>query len=164
VTIPMALHDDWTAEAAVARRVLRPGHRAASGHWSVPGVTQVRIEAWAPTREGCVAEAAAATVDSFADVDSSVPWHFHQCLVPRQGSRHLLSGVLDEVIFDMRSVGVVPVWVRARPAEVGVYLEIGGVDVDEVRRGGDLPRSVAAKGLAMRRTGHGWSASAVVRH
>lgn len=148
----------------MARTALRSGHRAASGHWSVPGVGQVLIEAWAPTREECVVEAAAATVDSYADVDSSVPWHFHQCLVPLRAPRRLLSGVLDEVIFDMRSVGVVPVWVRARPAAVGVYLEIGGVDVAEVRRGGDLPRSVAAKGLTLRRTGTGWSASAVLRH
>ena len=93
-----------------------------------------------------------------------MPWHFHQCLIPRRGSRRLLSAVLDEVIFDMRSVGVVPVWVRARPAEMGVYLEIGGVDVAEVRRGGELPRSVAAKGLTLRRSGTGWSATAVVRH
>ncbi|HEV8559398.1 MAG TPA: archease [Actinophytocola sp.] len=37
------------------------------GHRAVPHTADIRIEAWAPTREACLGEAVAALVESFAD-------------------------------------------------------------------------------------------------
>ena len=37
-----------------------------SGHRSVPHTADLRIEAWAPTRDGCNRQAALSTVESFA--------------------------------------------------------------------------------------------------
>ncbi|SCE66445.1 Archease protein family (MTH1598/TM1083) [Micromonospora haikouensis] len=42
------------------------------GRRSVAHTADVRIEAWAPDREGCVAEAVAAMVETFADTTGAV--------------------------------------------------------------------------------------------
>ena len=47
--------------------------RAARGHRTVPHTADLRIEAWAPTREECMAEAARGLVGSFAAVAGSPP-------------------------------------------------------------------------------------------
>jgi SHS2 domain-containing protein len=47
-----------------------------SGHRSVPHTADLRIEAWAPTRDGCIRQAVLGTVASFL---ASNPLVF-QCL------------------------------------------------------------------------------------
>jgi SHS2 domain-containing protein len=42
--------------------------QAGRGHWTMPHPADLRIEAWGPTREDCLAEAVLGLVDSFAVV------------------------------------------------------------------------------------------------
>lgn len=136
---------------------------AESGHWSVPGVRRTRVEAWAPTRERCIAEAVAGTVDSFAEVSGCAPARYHRMTVAGgDDDRRLLFEVLDEVLFDITNAGVVPVWVRLRDVPAGLELEVGGVDTDEVRPSGAAPHAVSAHRLRRTKDRRGWSASLVL--
>ncbi len=135
---------------------------ARAGHWSVPGVSRTRVEAWAPTREGCIAEAVAGTVESFAEVSGCAPVRYHRMTVPAEDDRQVLLGVIDEVLFDISNAGVVPVWVRLRVVRTGVELDVGGVDTDEIRPSGRAPHSVSTHRLRERRGHRGWSASVVL--
>jgi SHS2 domain-containing protein len=137
-------------------------NRPVAGHWCVPGVSRTRVEAWAPTRERCIAEAVAGTVESFAEPAGAAPARFHRMTVPGADDPEVLHGVLDEVLFDISGVGVVPVWIRVRDLPAGVELEVGGVDTKALRPGGRAPRTV--KNIRLRPGGDrsGWRASIVL--
>ena len=81
---------------------------SASGYRSVPHTADLRIEAWAPTRNGCIREAVLGTVDSFLDTSSARPNH---TLVRRLTAEHdddLLVAVLEEVIYLLDTAGDAP--------------------------------------------------------
>ena len=58
------------------RQLVRPGHRSPPLAWPSHGTSPaaLRIEAWGPTREECIAEAARGMVDSFAVVAGRPPY------------------------------------------------------------------------------------------
>lgn len=49
------------------------GREACIGHRTVPHTADLRIEAWAPTAELCIAEAVRAMVWGFADLPMAAP-------------------------------------------------------------------------------------------
>jgi Archease protein family (MTH1598/TM1083) len=61
------------ADEELARLSERLASGARQGHRSVPHAADPRVEAWAPTREECLAEAARGLVDSFAVVAAARP-------------------------------------------------------------------------------------------
>jgi SHS2 domain-containing protein len=137
-------------------------HHVPSGHWSVPGVSRTRVEAWAPTRDGCIAEAVAGAVESFADVTECTPARYHRMTVRADDDRQVLFGVLDEVLYDVGTAGVVPVWIRVQGVPAGADVELGGVDTDKVRPRETAPKAVARYRIRRRRGQPGWSASVVL--
>lgn len=54
---------------ALARCVQAGKPGTSSGHRSVPHTADLRIEAWAPTRDGCIRQAVLGTVESFLDLN-----------------------------------------------------------------------------------------------
>ncbi len=50
-----------------------------SGHRSVPHTADLRIEAWSPSREGCIGEAVRGTVESFLDTSGARPERIRRC-------------------------------------------------------------------------------------
>ncbi|MDR3656372.1 MAG: archease [Mycobacterium sp.] len=44
-----------------------------SGHLTVPHTADLRIEAWAPNRDGCIRQAMLSTVESLLDTSSAHP-------------------------------------------------------------------------------------------
>lgn len=56
---------------ALARCVQAGKPGTSSGHRSVPHTADLRIEAWAPTRDGCIRQAVLGTVESFLDLESA---------------------------------------------------------------------------------------------
>ncbi|TWH70340.1 archease protein family (MTH1598/TM1083) [Micromonospora olivasterospora] len=87
------------------------------GHRAVPHTADVRIEAWAPDREGCLAEAVRAAVETFADFSGAGPGTGATVDVPAGDDEDLLVGALDEMIFRLETEGTLPVAVEvtARP-------------------------------------------------
>ena len=95
--------------AGSVQRTGMPMAGIAAGHRGVPHTADLRIEAWAPSRDGCIRQAVLGTVDSFLDVSSARP---HRLLSRRStagSDDDLLVAVLEEVIFLLDTVGEAPV-------------------------------------------------------
>ena len=128
----------------------------------VPHTADVRIEAWAPDREGCVAEAVAALVDTFADpsgatadTETDGDAEFH---LPPDDDGDLLVGVLDEVIFRLETEGVLPLATEVRTAEDGgLLVRWRTVDTDAVELVGAVPKAVSLHELRFGPGKDGWS-------
>ncbi|MFG3691300.1 archease [Micromonospora sp. NPDC047740] len=134
------------------------GRRPARGHRNVPHTADVRIEAWAPDREDCVAEAVSALVDTFVDpagVDGTAETEFS---VPPGNDEDMLVTVLDEVIFRMETAGVLPLATDVRPADGGgLLVRWWTVDTDAVELVGAVPKAVALHELRFGPDQDGWS-------
>ncbi|WP_416904241.1 archease [Micromonospora echinospora] len=132
--------------------------RPARGHRRVPHTADVRVEAWAPTREGCLAEAVAALVESFADPGGAAPTGTAGFDVPPGGDEDLLVGVLDEVVFRLETEGTLPVGVEVTDAgDGGLRVRWRTVDTDAVELVGAVPKAVSLHGLRFDRDAAGWS-------
>lgn len=79
------------------------------GHRFVPHTADVRIEAWAPTREACLAEAVTALTASFVDLAGVEPEHEVGTDFAHASDVDLLVSVLDEVIYLLDTRDTVPV-------------------------------------------------------
>lgn len=105
------------------------------GHRTVPHPADLRIEAWAPTREDCLAEAVRGLVDSFAEVGAARPQRTVRWHLPAAAAEDLLVAVLDEVIYRLDTDGEVPVSVTVRPAADGgadATLSLAGLGALEI--------------------------------
>ncbi|MEV6317566.1 archease [Streptomyces sp. NPDC051776] len=96
------------------------------GHRAVPHTADIRIEAWAPTRDECIAEAVLGLVDSFADVTGVRPERLVTVSVPEGPAEDILLAVLDEVIYRLEVHGDVPVDIEAAEVEAAEVETEGG--------------------------------------
>ena len=118
-------------ELARLRERLAPGGR---GHRIVPHTADLRVEAWAPTRESCLAEAVQGLVDGFAVVTAARPRRTAERRFIAGSDEDLLVAVIDEVIYWLDTDGQIPVAVDVRPApEGGVVLVLPLADVRALR-------------------------------
>lgn len=124
----------------------------------MPHTADVRIEAWAPDREGCVAEAVTALVDTFVDATGVAPEAETTHRVPPGDDPDLLAGVLDEVIFRLDTEGKIPLATQVLPAGDGGLLvrwRVAGTDTVEAI--GAVPKAVSLHELRFGPDGAGWS-------
>ncbi|MBM7791089.1 archease [Tenggerimyces flavus] len=89
------------------------------GHQMLPHTADVRFEAWAPTREECVAEAVVAAVETFVDVSTAEPTAEVAFQVDAAEPVDLLAAVLDELIFLMDTRDLLPLRADVRAATDG---------------------------------------------
>lgn len=66
-----------------------------SGHRSVLHTADLRIEAWSPTREGCIGEAVLGTVESFLDTSGARPQRIRRCRLTGDCDDDLLLAALE---------------------------------------------------------------------
>jgi SHS2 domain-containing protein len=133
--------------------VVEPGYRR------VPHTADVRIEAWAPTREECVERAVVAMVDGFVELPGepagAVEARFR---VPSAADPDLLTRVLDEVIYRMDTAGEVPVGVAVAAApDGGLAVRLRVVDAGQVQVVGAVPKAVSLHELRFGPDQDGWS-------
>jgi SHS2 domain-containing protein len=93
-------------------------HRVA-GHRTVPHTADLRIEAWAATREESMAEAVRGLVGSFAAVAGRRPYRRDGCVMTARSDEDLLVALVDEVIYRLDADGEIPVSVAVRPVPGG---------------------------------------------
>ena len=125
----------------------QPGRRGC-GHTSVPHTADLRIEAWGPTREDCIAEALRGLVESFADIREVA----HQRVIERHlvagSDADLLACAVEEVIYYLAPDGAIPAEVQAsRAADGGIYLILRVVDAASAEVIGAAPKAASLSGL-----------------
>ncbi|MEU6078805.1 archease [Micromonospora sp. NPDC047074] len=131
--------------------------RSARGHRCVPHTADVRIEAWAPTREECVAEAVAALVGTFVDPGARAGGE-REFRPPAGDDGDLLVGVLDEVIFRMETAGELPLHTDvADDGAGGLVVRWRTTDTDAVELVGAVPKAVSLHELRFGPDGGGWA-------
>jgi protein archease len=118
------------------------------GHRSVPHTADLRVEAWAPTREECLAEALRGLVDSFAVVAGGRVGHTARLHLTAGSDEDLLVAVVDEVIYRLDADGEIPISVAVRrAADGGIDLVVALTDVDAVEIVGAAPKAASLHDL-----------------
>ncbi|MPZ61225.1 MAG: archease [Propionibacteriales bacterium] len=125
----------------------------------MPHTADVRIEAWAPTRERCVAEAVRGAVETFLDLSSARATRGHRRRVAAASDADLLAAVLDEVIYLLDTSGEVPVDVEVAPADGDLDVRFATVDVETLAQIGAVPKAVSLHELTLESGPDGWSCS-----
>lgn len=120
------------------------GTHQTTGHRTVPHTADLRIEAWAPTREECLAEAARGLVDSFAAVAGRRPRGRASRWIAALPDADLLVAVIDEVIYRLDTAGEIPVRVDVRPAPDGaIVVSLALVPVADAEITGAVPKAAS---------------------
>lgn len=133
------------------------------GRRTVPGAVDVRVEAWAPTREECVAEAVAAVVESFADrgdlTDMSARSRATEVVFEADpgSDEDLLVDVLEEVIYLVEVAGQVPLATAVVAAGNGLQVRFEVIDAGLADPLGQVPKVVSFHGLRIGPGESGWS-------
>jgi SHS2 domain-containing protein len=133
------------------------------GHRTVPHTADIRIEAWAPTRDACLAEAVAALVSSFADTTDARPGRTHTAVVPATTDDDLLAAVLDEVIFILDTAGAVPLDLHLDQGPDGLlHIRMSVTPADGLELTGAIPKAVTLSGLHLTHAGERWTCAATI--
>ena len=132
---------------------------SSSGHRSVPHTADLRIEAWAPTRNGCIREAVLGTVESFLDTSSARPNHTLVRRLTADRDDDLLVAVLDEVVYLLDTAGDAPVDVDVNDLDGDVGVTFAMVDAGTLPQIGAVPKAVSLNELRLAREPTGWRCS-----
>jgi len=144
--------DQISMRAQVDEELARLSERLASGasqgHRSVSHTADLRVEAWAPTREECLAEAARGLVGSFAVVAAARPRRTAERRFIAGSDADLLVAIMDEVIYRLAADGEIPVTVDVRPVpDGGVMLSMQLADVGQAEITGAVPKAASLHDL-----------------
>jgi SHS2 domain-containing protein len=134
--------------------------RPPSGHRARPEAAETRIEAWAPTREQCVAEAVLALVESFADTGGARPTGAFPFQVGGASDEDMLAAVMDEVLFLLDAAAEVPIDAEVEEADGGLDVRLTLTEEVAVTVTGPVPYNARVRDVEFGR-GHdaagGWS-------
>ncbi|GAA2430378.1 archease [Streptomyces macrosporus] len=129
------------------------------GHRGVPHTADVRVEAWAPTREECLAQAVRGACASFLDLTDAVPVRRRDVEVRADTDEDLLVALLDEVVYRLDTDGEVPVGVDLEPVPGGLRAGLRMADADALPVTGAAPKAVTLHGLRLAEGPDGWTCS-----
>jgi SHS2 domain-containing protein len=133
------------------------------GYRLLPHTADVAIEAWAPTRAACLAEAVRGLVAVFADTSGVVAGRSVAVTLAPASDEELLVRLLEEVIYLVEVDGMVPVDAHLEPAADGGLrgrLEVAPVAPAMVV--GPAPKAVAWHELSFAPGRTGWSCRVTV--
>jgi len=131
-----------------------------AAHRALPHTADTILQAWAATRRGCLREAVLALVDSFAAPPSAASPAAGRTVTfsvgPAADDEQLVA-VLDEALYAIDALGVVPVDVTVRPTpDGGLDGVFTAVAVDRVEVVGAVPKAVAYSDLVFACEGGLW--------
>ena len=125
----------------------QPGRRDC-GHRSVPHTADLRIQAWGPTREDCIAEAVCGLVESFADISGATYRRATEHHLDAGSDADLLAAAVEEVIYRLDTDGTIPAAVEAsQAADGGIDLTLQVVDAGAAEIIGAAPKAASLSGL-----------------
>jgi SHS2 domain-containing protein len=120
----------------------------AAGHRTLPHTADLALEAWAPTRAECIAEAVQALVESFADVRAAIPDQTVTLSYEEPAGEDLLVRVLNDVIYQVEVHGRVPVDISVTESADAVDVRFAAAPLAEVDIIGPLPKAVTLHELS----------------
>lgn len=132
------------------------------GHRTLPHTADIRVEAWAPTREECVAEAVTGMVESFADTTGPRAQWSVDSEIGAEADEDVLVAALDEVIYVLDTEDGVPVDVEVQPVDGRWRLRLELAPVQAVPAVGAAPKAPALHGLRFGSADGTWSCEVVV--
>jgi SHS2 domain-containing protein len=136
---------------------------ADQGHRTVPHTADLCIEAWAPCRQECIAEALRGLIDSFADVTDAPVQRTTERPVLAASDADMLAAAGEEIIYLLDAEGQIPVNLQVRPVPGGIVLVVALARADAVEITGAVPKAVSFHGLRCEPDGaDSWSASMTV--
>jgi SHS2 domain-containing protein len=133
------------------------------GHAARAHTADVVIEAWAPDREGCLAEAVVAAVEVFADTSRSSGGDERGFSIRAGDTDRMLVSLIEELMTLVDADGVVPVAIHLEPAaDGGIVATFTVVPLDEVELIGPAPKGVSYEGLEAGTDGTAWRCRAII--
>jgi SHS2 domain-containing protein len=140
----------------------RPDQRPARGHRTLPHTADLRLEAWAPTREACFAESVAGLVESFADTAGAKPGWTVTADLAAPTDEDALVALLDEVIYLLDTECAVPLAVDVEPGPDSVRVQLHLAAVDGIELTGAVPKAVTLHDLHVTGGPDGWSCGVTI--
>ena len=138
----------------------QPSH---TGHRLLPHTADVIIEAWAPTRDECLAEAVVALRDSYAEIvnrEVTTRWQFNLAVAP---DCELLVSLLEEALYVLDSQTQVPVQAHLEPRPGGGIAGWFDVaDAADVLPVGSVPKGIARSALSFAEADGQWRCTVTV--
>ena len=125
----------------------------------MPHTADLRIEVWAPTRDGCIREAVLGAVESFLDMSSAPAQRIRRRRVTAERDSDLLAAALDEVVYLLDTTGEAPVDVVLSDTDGGIDLALAMVDAADVPQIGAVPKAVSLNDLELCHRADGWRCS-----
>lgn len=122
----------------------------------MPHTADLRIEAWAPTRDGYIRQAVLAAVESFLDMASALPERACVRRVTADRDDDLLVAVLEEVIYLLDTAGEAPVDLELQGVDDGVDVTSLMTNATTLPQVGAVPKAVSLNDLRFSRGQHDW--------
>ena len=129
---------------------------SASGHRTVPHTADLRIEAWAPTRDGCIREAVLGAVESFLDTSDARSQHTRRRRLTGDRDDDLLVAALEEVIYFLDTEGEAPVDLDLHDIDTGVDISFAMADASTLPQVGAIPKAVSLNDICLSQGRNGW--------
>ncbi|MFZ2177176.1 MAG: archease [Rhodococcus sp. (in: high G+C Gram-positive bacteria)] len=133
-----------------------------AGYRAVPHTADLRIEAWAPTRDRCIARAVLGTVSSFLDLSAARSEHTCRRRLSACGDEDVLVAVLDEMIYLLETTGEVPVDVALEAVDGGVDVVFAMTDARALQQTGAVPKAVSLHQLRLAPGPQGWQCAVTI--
>ncbi|MET8012042.1 archease [Streptomyces sp. NPDC005271] len=130
-----------------------------AGHRGVPHTADLRVEAWAPTREECLAQAVRGVCESFLDLTGAAGVRRRDVVVRADRDEDVLVALLEEVVYWLDTEGEVPVDVELTPVTGGLRGGLQMADAGALPVTGAAPKAVTLHELAFTRGPEGWTCS-----
>jgi SHS2 domain-containing protein len=135
----------------------------AAGHRQHRRPGLLRIEAWGPTRERCIAEAIRATVTAYVDIGAAHLVRGRRRTLEPATDVDLLVTVLDDVIDLMDTAQEVPVDLEVTATDAGgLDVLFAMADLAGLRQLGPAPQGISLDDLEFGPGPRGWSCAVTV--
>jgi SHS2 domain-containing protein len=132
------------------------------GHRTLSHPADITIEAWAPTREACLAEAVMGLTESFVDVSRAEPLRTVTSELAATNDSDRLVAALDELIYLLDTQGVVPLGAEFEIGSQTLRLSMPVASLSDVTLIGAAPKAIALSGLQFSHTGDHWRCRATI--
>lgn len=138
-------------------------HAPATGHRILPHTADLIIEAWAPKRDECLAEAVVALRAGFVEIADHVSTRRRHFTLTSTSDDDLLVALLEEALYVLDAYAEVPTDTHLQPqadGDVAGWFDVA--DVADVVLVGSIPKGIARSGLSLFEADGEWRCTATV--